>query len=198
MRKFILVLTAFLGLSSAAQAGLMLEPYIGYEMGGGKATYTSDATQSYTNKATGSTVGARVGYKLPLMFWLAADYSMTSGSDKYEYVNSALNDSPSYNRTSLYATVGMDFIVLVRGYVGYSLSNENKVKFNTGEATAKGSAYKVGVGFTGLPFVSINAEYVKYTYTDLSGSNGSAKVSDLYSSFDNSAFMLGVSVPFNL
>ena len=198
MRKLILAFTAFLGLSSAAQAGLLLEPYIGYETGGGKATYTSDATQSYTNKATGSTVGARVGYKLPLMFWLAADYSMTSGSDKYEFVDSNLNESPNFNRTSLYATVGMDFVILVRGYVGYSLSNENKLKFSAGEVTAKGSAYKVGLGFTGLPFVSINAEYVKYTYTDLSGALGSGKVSDLYSSFDNSAVMLGVSVPFNL
>jgi hypothetical protein len=68
------------------------------------------------------------------------------------------------------------------------------------DVTFLGSAIKVGAGFTGLPFIAINLDYILSTfssYTDTSnhslGGSGS-----IYSSATANTIMLSVSLPFRI
>lgn len=150
-RTAAVVMVAILGTSvftaQQAHAGLMLEPYIGYEFG-----KTSDTD------STGVVLGGRVAYSLPVFFWFGVDYSLMAGGK----VKTAGGDS-DLTRSDLYAVAGVDFPILVRAWFGYGLMNTGTVKSNAGDAEAsKGSNTKVGIGFTFLPLVSINVEMINH------------------------------------
>lgn len=174
MKKVMAVFALVLGFTSVSQAGLLLEPYLAYEMG-----TTSGATEG---KADGTTLGARIGWTAPVMFWLALDGATGTITSKPD---AGANEDGK--RTSLYATVGVDFPILVRGWLGYGLMNE--VSFDSGKV--KGKATKIGVGFTGLPFISLNVEMVKETFDDRDGAT-------MDPTLDNSATVLSVSLPLDL
>ena len=90
------------------------------------------------------------------------------------------------------AFVGFEFPILVRVYAGYIFSAKGEVSTDFGKAKMEGAGTKVGVGFTGLPFVDINVEYRRGTYDDVK--IGGVKSDDT----DFSSLMLGVSLPLNL
>lgn len=180
MKKLLVSVAVVLGFSGAAHAGIMIEPYLGYEMG-----KTTDVN-AVDGKFDGANLGARLAYKTPLMLWVGVDgqfgvsgkYKPDSGSDADQKHN------------TLYGVVGIDLPILLRGWVGYGFSDNLKLD-TPYSSTIKGKNFKVGVGFTGLPFISLNAEYIKGT-TDkiedgtLANSNPTSK---------NESFMLSVSLP---
>lgn len=64
-----------------AQAGLMIEPYVGYERSAAKADFKIANIAALTDASgtmTGTSYGLRLGYKL-LLGWVALDYSAGSG-----------------------------------------------------------------------------------------------------------------------
>jgi hypothetical protein len=173
MKKLLLVLALGLGFTSTSHADLMVEPYIGYEMGSG-----SEGSQDF--KMTGTNLGLRLGYHSGLMFWVAADYMMGSGTIDPD--NSGSFDA---KRSVLGATVGVDLPILLRAWLGYAFTNDSK----TDSDTLKGTATKLGVGFTALPFVSLNLEIISDKWDDSSsGADPDAK---------NTSYMLSVSLPLN-
>ena len=171
MKKLLLVLALGLGFTSTSHADLLVEPYIGYEVGSG-------STGSNDFKQTGTDLGLRLGYASPVMFWAALDYTMGSGTwDPDTGSNSDLK------RTTLAGVLGVDLPILFRAWVGYGFTNEFKLDSNTW----KGKSTKFGVGFTGLPFVSVNLEIINDTFDDSSsGSDPDAK---------NTSYLLSVSLP---
>lgn len=192
--------TAFIGmamLTQPAQAGLLLEPYIGYEVGTLEADYTSGGgTLKYDT--SGVTFGARVGYTFPAMFWVGLDYSISSGDADVDSDPGNNYQSDTGQRSSLFAVVGIDLPILLRVYAGYGFMNEFKID-DSASSTYTGSAVKVGLGFTSLPFVSLNAEYIMSTYDTFEANGverdiGSAPFSDA----KQNALMLSASVPFDL
>lgn len=173
MKKLLLVLALGLGFTSTSHADLMVEPYLGYEMGTG-----SQGSNDF--KVTGTDLGLRLGYDTGVMFWAALDYTM--GSLTLDPDTGASDDG---KRTSLAAVVGLDLPVLFRVWAGYGFSNE--MKFDTG--TWKGKYTKFGVGFTALPFVSLNLEVINDTWDDSgSGADPDSK---------NTSYLLSVSLPLN-
>lgn len=171
MKKIMVLFAIVMSFSSVSHAALLIEPYLGYEIGKIK---NDDA------KLNGTQLGARFGYHSPVMFWAALDYTMGM-SAKWEMDSGASSDA---KRSTLYGVVGLDFPILLRGWVGVSLMDEMKLDNDK----LKGNATKVGFGFTGLPFVSLNFEYLTEKFTDANGAT-------IDPTTENSAYMLSVSMP---
>lgn len=167
-------------LSGAAHADLLLEPYVGY-MPMGKIHYTGASEETLS----GVIYGARVGYSNMLGLQLGVDYSTGALKD---------SDSPTteYTPSNLAAFVGWDFPILLRVWAGLGLSSKFEA-VNSGQTWTieDGAKYmKVGVGFTPLPLISLNLEYVT-TQHDLPAAIGTGTMS-------SNGLVLGASLPFDL
>lgn len=154
MKKLLLAL--LFSVTSMAHADLLLEPYLGY--------YTGDAKQSPMKEdLSGLGYGARVGFQ-KLGFMVGLDY-MTGKME--------LDSSPSIDVTpnDFGVFVGYNFPILLRAYGVYYFNAKAKYEAGGGSSTNEGTATKLGVGFTGFPFISINVEYLMASYDeDESGS----------------------------
>ena len=169
-----IIVSIFLISSFSANAGLLLDPYVG--MGNAKSTFDAASLDDTNDNAT--VLGARVGYSF-LLFSLGADYQMAT-----------IDGS---TRNNLSAFVGFDLPILLRVWAEYTLNSsvDNDdlpssvdVTFNDG--------YSVGVGFTGFPLISVNLEIeqTNYTYENY------PVVGDL--DVSSAAYILSVSFPLNL
>lgn len=183
LQLFILVL-AFL-IIPQSQAGVLLEPVLGYSFG----KFEIDGPNTSEEKTNGVSMGGRLGYQ-NLGFQLGLDYLRSS-------LNVDDNDFKENLNTSEWALfAGFEFPILLRVYAGYifSATGESETDSGTGKEDLKfsdGTGMKLGVGFTGLPFVDINVEYRKGTYgEDKIGATKSDRDTDF------SAIMIGVSLPF--
>ncbi|MFV8249965.1 outer membrane beta-barrel protein [Bdellovibrio bacteriovorus] len=170
MKKLLVMLAVVMGFGSVSHADILLEPYLGYEMG---------KTTDPDGKMDGTQLGVRLAYRSPVMFWVGLDGTLgLSGTFKPD-----TGSDDDFKRTSVYGVVGLDFPILVRAWLGYGFMNE--VDLDAGEKL-KGKSTKLGVGFTGLPFLSLNVEYLKETF-------------DEYGSFDsdaqNESVVVSVSLP---
>lgn len=180
-----------LGLSTnKVQAGILLEPYMGY--GQGTTKLTPSGGNEISSKSTGVTLGARVAYTLPALFWFGVDYSMlTGGKSKTD----GATTEDDITRSNLYAVAGVDFPILVRGWVGYGLMNDTTVKQTGGDAKLTGgTAIKAGVGFNMIPLMSVNLEMIKYSGPKATF-GGADQALDKY---DETGYNLSISVPFDL
>lgn len=163
------------------KAGVLIEPVLGYSF----KTFEADGPDTSEEKGSGVSFGGRLGYQ-NLGFQLGLDYlrsniSMDDNDFKEDLITSEWG-----------AFVGFEFPVLLRVYAGYIFSANAETEFAGGEKVKlqDGTGMKFGLGFTGLPFVDINFEYRKGTYTKLKAGD-SANVDT-----DFNAFMIGVSLPF--
>ncbi|RZF23037.1 hypothetical protein DAY19_04500 [Halobacteriovorax vibrionivorans] len=148
-----------------ANAGIYVEPYLGYNLAG-------DFNNVDTN---GVNIGGRLGYSLPMLVSLGLDYNMGT----YDADGTDIDVS----NLGLYAAV--DFPILVRAYASYYLN----AKAEIGASEYEGSGVALGVGFTGLPFVSVNVEYRTINYDELNGATVDVDASEV---------LLGVSLPLDL
>jgi hypothetical protein len=152
MKNLFLALSLALVLPTVAQAGFMIEPYLGYETG------TLKQTGSEEIKHKGTNLGARLGYQiLGLKFGL--DYMQ--GTQTSEQTGSADGD---YKPIDMGAFVGYEFPFLLQVYASYFVSSKASVSPSSlsGDLTGKGT--RVGIGWTGLPFVVINLEMITRSY----------------------------------
>jgi hypothetical protein len=190
MKKSFLILFSFIviALMSRAEASLLLEPVVGYNA---PVHVDVDNLKNFTSGRGGS-IGGRVGYQA-LGFQLGLDY-----------LKSAIDMNSSSFKSDLKMEewagfVGFEFPVLLRVYAGYIFSAQGTSSFNDstlGRQDLKltgGTGSKLGVGFTALPFLDINFEYRRGSFDDYK--LGSTKVNN---KVNYSAFMVGVSLPFNI
>lgn len=180
------------GFASPSHAGLLLEPYLGYE----SSTLTlDDGSVDSGGKATGVGFGARLGYKSPVMFWVAADYSSLSGAT---YKGAVSTNDGKLDTTSLYLDVGVDLPILFRLWAGYGLQSKSKFAGDagTGGDIIYESPLKVGVGLTAFPIVSINVEYFTAKVKEIE-TGGSTTQGSAFKTADNKGLVVSVSAPFN-
>ncbi len=190
-------------------AGLLLEPYIG-AVGGSYSSETKAGGFSIgspmDSKLSGSAYGGRVGFKF-LAAWAAIDYMAMNMSIKYNKPSNTPDGSSSAQ--FIFADVGVDLPFLFRLYGGYGFSNYFKSTGNnslgvSGEEVFKGgSAVKAGIGLSFIPFLSVNIEYIKPTYSKYALTSNGASLADgtaddNFKSVDQSITMVGLSFPFNL
>ncbi len=201
MKKIFAVLAVMIGMSSAAHAGILIEPYLGYETGDFTYKFVGavDPTGTeYKDSLSGVSYGMRLGYKF-LLPWIALDYTSGSGTDKVDSKFASSNQD--FTRSSLAAVVGVN-LPLIRAWAGYGFSNELTLKGANGanDTKFKGTYLKAGVGLGFIPFVSVNLEYKinDIKKVDLGAGVGEQDKSVVYDSTKNDSIMLSVSVPFNL
>ena len=174
MKKNLLILLFFAFVVNA-KADILVEPYVGINVGG----KIENSDIGFDENLSGTALGARLGWQ-QLGLFLALDYRTTSlefskGSSDYDL------DESQYS-----AVVGYDFPILFRVWGQYVLGGEGKIG-GDGDAKLKNpSGTILGVGFTGLPFVSLNLEMANYKYD---------KMDSTSSDTDISTYLLSVSLP---
>lgn len=149
MKKLIMSLLV-LTISINAHAGFLIDPYIGT----GSIAGTFDAANAAAEGAdiddvdeSLTAVGSRLGYSF-LLVSAGIDYQMMTVDGD--------------NSTNISAFVGVDLPVLLRFWGEYFISSQ--VEEEDGISVDFADGYGLGVGFTGLPLVSINleAQYLNY------------------------------------
>ncbi len=89
----------------------------------------------------------------------------------------------------MYATVGFDFPILFRAWLGVAIGNKTTLSSGGTDTDYKGgSGQKMGLGLTFLPMVSVNLEYFT-NKPDLP--TGVAK-------YEETGLQVGVSLPLDL
>lgn len=178
--------------TSIARADLMLEPYIGYESG--QTTTIHSTLGDLSAKTGGLQGGLRVGYSFPLLFWTALDYSLVpSGTSRPDLIGSNYN----YKRSDLYLAAGVDLPILLRVWAGYGLQNSLTEQKSGGDVVHKGGTnYKLGVGLTMLPLVTVYLEMYQHKFAD-SEANGVTNYLGGNSAQDG-GWTLGASFPIEL
>lgn len=199
MRNYLLSLISLLVFSSTANAGLLIEPYLGYSlMGDGDSQI---GTTTYDHSYGTPTLGGRLGGTY-LGFMAGLDYSMQTFDLKSEVGSTEYKDGVKKNQLGLF--VGYELPILLRVWGTYFLSGSLEgddtaagTQFiNKNGEYSSGGGYALGVGFTGLPFVSLNLEYrtMEYDKYELNGQN----VATYNEKLNLNEILLSVSLPLNL
>ncbi len=128
-----------------AQAGLLIDPYVGI----GQAKNTIDAATGSEGTESMTSIGSRLGYSF-LLFSAGIDYERST-IDKD-------------TATNMSAFVGFDLPILLRVWAEYFVSSSYDADDSTDPDLNFKDGYGMGIGFTGLPFVSINLEVAAYNY----------------------------------
>jgi hypothetical protein len=201
MTKLLTVLVLALGVSSAAHAGILIEPYLGYHSGA-MGRDPIGAEPEYKDTISGAAFGARLGYKF-LGPWAALDVTQGTGTWKDGTPGGSTELDYSFNQLGL--TAGLDIPFLVRFWAGYGLQSNGKLKGKAGtsfpnDITVEGSYTKAGIGLGMIPFVSINLEYIMNTYkkVDLGDGGGKVEADTAFTTLKNDTIMFSVSLPINL
>ncbi|MBX3039535.1 MAG: porin [Bdellovibrionaceae bacterium] len=171
--KFLSALFAVVLMSSSAFASIYLEPSIGYETGKIEGGATS-------NDLAGTNLGLKLGYS-SLGFAAGLDYMR--GSLKQD-------SSPSVTWTNqdlgVFAQFTFPILIKVSGTYFFSTEMEK-----SGKMTGNGT--KVGIGYTGLPFLSINFDMINLSYDKFKNGGNSVNIDA-----DRKTWMLSLSLPLNL
>lgn len=187
--KKLLAIAAFIPM--IAQAGVYLEPYLGYGLGSGDyGTYTVDQENgpAYGMRFGGSLMGLLAGY----------EYSTFQGELEMEAAGVTLKRDTDVSLHGLFAGYQFPSVVPLLGKVWgtYYFAGESEITA-TGQDTEKpkiDSGYSLGIGLAPipipLPFLSLhfNVEYRHLDYKK--DSDGDVLKTD--------AYILSVSVPINI
>jgi len=170
MKKAICALVASLSLSLPSQAGFLIEPFLGYEM-----AKFNNAGPEYDQ--SGVNFGLRLGGST-----LGFIYGL-------EYQKGSLTVEPpsgeaDVDTTDMGVFIGFEFPILIRVYGTYYFSH---VAEQAGQQDLEGDGgTKIGVSYTGLPFLCINLEMINRSFDE----RGSSTVD-----VDTSGYMVGISLP---
>lgn len=198
---FVVVLI-FIG--KAALASVLVEPYIGYSLGG--TSEVKNSTGTTDTDYSGMNIGGRLGAQyLGLMGGLAYDHgSFTSKVTGPASTVSSLNSNgdgleSKWSANSYGVFVGYNLPILFRVWGTYFLSSkwkatETKGGFDKNDEVSA-SAYELGLGYTALPFLSLNAQYRVYNLDETKYADGSATENN--SGSTSKSFILSVSLPIN-
>lgn len=167
MKKTILLLTAFLGFSATAQAYILIEPFVGYQMGTATTKTTSGAETELTSSSPAA--GLRLGYVFPFRAFITVDgHYAFSGKVKPK---DTATSTQEYNatETSGYVTLGYETLFRVRmwGSVGISdslqLKDPDSILAND-RTYSGGVPFKAGLGYHLTQTIAINLEYLMHDY----------------------------------
>lgn len=177
--SFITFLVLF---SANAFAGLLLEPYVGYGSFKNSGTVEIGALKGDLEETTakGLMYGGRVGYGIANLA-VGLDYGAGSLDD----------DGDTTKITQLGAFVMASFPI-VRVWGTYIFSGKEDITSDDADLVAKGAGFKFGVGFSVLPMLSLNAEYVMMNFDEVDSDTVNAIDMDI------KGFLISISIPFVL
>ena len=194
----LLFFLSFFALNSA-QAGILIEPYIGFSLAG-TGDFTAGSNQYDESYSTFPTLGGRLGFGT-MGFMAGVDYSMQSFDLTSTRNVTEFEDAVSKKQLGVFVGYNLPMMLRFWGtyYLSSSLEGEDPASATTvidvREEFSDGGGYALGVGFTGFPFISINLEYrtIEYDKYELNG----VTVSNYNEKLDLSEVMISVSAPFD-
>ncbi|MBK27091.1 MAG: hypothetical protein CME70_24015 [Halobacteriovorax sp.] len=220
MKKLLLGTFALVMFSNTALAGFLIDPYLGFRFNG-KIEEEANAGDLDEFSYSGLAYGARLGYNY-LGLMMGMEYGVASGdveqdTDPGSVVNSGVGKSLDGSFTNVGVYIGYEMPLLLRFWATYYFKAKMEVdgeanNFNdlnpnsTFTNTFNGSGFGLGVGYTGLPFLSFNLEYKVITYDEVESGDASVGTVNLPSSATSafgaagegkaSEILLSVSLPF--
>jgi len=186
--KLAIALFSLFLFTSTVQAGVLVEPYAGYSIGLSKDW--SGSTYDYKTPQ----FGARLGYQF-LGLMAGIDYSLSSSFDlNIENKSTGASSKKSSEKNQVGLFVGYELPVMFRAWGTYFL-DANLKNTPVPATTYSGNGYALGLGFTGLPFVSLNLEWRSFTY-DSSKTSGTK--TSLAPKWTMNEILFSVSLPINI
>lgn len=158
MKKLVSVLAITLLAGLSAKAGVLFDPYFNY-MTSGSSNIAPGAS------ITGTEIGARLGWDF-LGLGVGID-TLLSGKYSYSSAGVTTDATPSY----LGIFVSFKFPILVRGYISYLTSAKETMP--AGDYFS-GKATKIGIQYTGLPFIAIGIETYSGSYDNYTSAAGAS------------------------
>ena len=155
MKNLVLALSVVL-VSTAAHAGMFIEPNIGYQTG------EFEVTGSPSTDVKGTALGLRAGYQMVIP-WVALDAKMFKGKTDED-------NSEDISHTDIGITVGAS-VPFVRPFVGYVPAAKIKAEGDTSSVELEGTALKLGLGIKILPLIDINIEQTTYDIKKMDGND---------------------------
>ena len=182
MKKFIILTTAMISLfmySEKSRAEFLLEPFGGISLN----QKWDDGTN--TGAFSGAVIGARAGFhKMGFSFGFDARQSTVS-------ITPTTGSAYDAEHSQIGLMAAYEFPVMVRVWASSVLTSTLKNSDTDYEfSDASGSTF--GIGYTGLPYLSMNVEMATTSY-----SKGKAKADSTKSSIDLSLsyILLSISLP---
>ena len=168
---------------NTASADLLIEPHIAYNVSGSGDGYVGNITHDY--KYNGAQLGARLGFQT-LGFMTGLDY--TRSSYDMEDTSASTTITRPHDKNELGLFIGYNFPILLRAWGTYYFTNTSK---NDNDEKYSGNTKELGVGFTALPFLSINLMYrmIKFDEINSKSFNGDIDINEI---------AIGVSLPLTL
>ena len=186
-----ILFTLLFSITLDANALLLLEPHLGYTLVG---TGESSATPATMIKHNGFQYGLRTG-AMYNGFMGGLDFTHSS----FDQLTSGYSNNFSRNEMGLF--VGYNFPILIRVWTTYNFSYNQEANSSSSLITSgskyKGHSIELGAGYSGFPYVSLNAALRMITLDELTTPSATTSLSgDL--EINGREFVLSVSAPFNL
>ena len=168
MKKTLLTPLLLLTLSTA-NAGFLVEPWLGYNM----ATSGKGATEVGYNlefEHSSPSIGAKIAYTR-FNFEFGADLAHQSFSLETDNETEGVTVKDDFKRTDIYLYAGLKLPVLMKGWFKYLVSSSFKGGEGGGPSGwpentefSKPSGFAIGIGYSAFPMVNLNAEFKKLSW----------------------------------
>lgn len=184
----LMAVAALMIVAGSAQASFLIEPHLAYNVSG-----TGDNTVAgvkVEHEYSGAQYGARVGGQY-LGFMAGLDYTLSKPDLKSTALGTT--STTSLDNKELGIFVGYNLPILLRAWGTYYFDTTSK--YSSGEFS--GHTIELGVGFTALPFLSLNAMYRNVTLDENKSGGTTTKLTGS-AEYNLHEFVVGVSLPINL
>ncbi|PIP93500.1 MAG: hypothetical protein COW00_18645 [Bdellovibrio sp. CG12_big_fil_rev_8_21_14_0_65_39_13] len=201
MRLVILALL-LICVSINTKASILIEPYLNYLTGSSKFEGSNSGILNgdYVYSETGTNYGIKLGGTFDPIFF-GASYELGNLKRKIDKVpREGITVNPSSNKidTTLLGIIIGAKIPFLRFWGSYYIDSEWKYKDGS-DPGAKDTVggFGLGLGFTGLPFMSINLEYRSLEVKEHKNTSGvvTKYPTSTVSGQKYSDFLIGVSIP---
>lgn len=188
--NWVAVCLAILLPTAGAQAGVVLDPFVGYHASG---AYTDEAATNNSYKLSGINYGARLGYSVAVAALGAEYFAQNAGLAPA----SSSGSSRTFSGHSLGAFAALTLPVLpVRFIATYFFRSVGGVATTGVDRHVQGDGFKAGVHFTFLPLISVGVEYLSQTFGDSKNVYaGETSFSALDRKHTQQSYMVVVSLP---
>ncbi len=190
LKGLILLVATIVGLN--AQAGVLVEPYLGLGFGG-NGHQKSGTVRTDFEYGVSPVAGLRAGYSLwDINLGLDASYQLATLSGQRLSGTSIIPSADEdVNKHQVGVFLGYNLPVPMRIWATYYFMGE--ISYDNDSKFTSGSGYAFGASYTGYPLVAINLEYRLVKYDESESAAGVTSAADARLG----EMLLSVSIPLN-
>ncbi|RLA61856.1 MAG: hypothetical protein DRQ89_10585 [Epsilonproteobacteria bacterium] len=175
-KRWPLILVSFFFLTSVAQAGFLIEPYVGYGFGITGEDPNVEASRDTEVTYNGFDAGMRIGFRMSnFTFGVDGDYM----SEKADYELSTGTAHPERQKYNFGAFAGLIFGEWSFRATWYwdstwKFKSDDLISFNPGmkeniSYKTTGEAFGLGIGWQFMEYFALNIDYRMFFYSELDG-----------------------------